>query len=268
MVDAVQTHDPVEHDTTIEDAEHVQEMLEKVDGVQSPTDDRPEWLPEKFGSPEELAQAYQNLETEFHTRNQDEPQEVYEGSEEAQEYQEGDEVTASNVDSFLENYGLDYQKFEQEFNETGGLSDAAYQALDEAGIPSELVDNYLEGQLAMAEQIESSVYDSVGGQENYQAMTEWASDNLNEYEVDAFNHMIESGDNNLVNFAVQGLASRFMLENQDTEPNLISGSGGQSFGSRYESVQQLTSAMSDPRYQSDPAYRREVTDRLQRSNIM
>ena len=220
MVDAVQTHDPVEHDTTIEDAEHVQEMLEKVDGVQSSNDDRPEWLPEKFGSPEELAQAYQNLETEFHTRNQDEPQESSEGSEEAQSYQEGDEVTASNVDSFLENYGLDYQKFEQEFNETGGLSDAAYQALDEAGIPSELVDNYLEGQLAMAEQIESSVYDSVGGEENYQAMTEWASDNLNEYEVDAFNHMIESGDNNLVNFAVQGLASRFMLENQSTEPNL------------------------------------------------
>ena len=266
MVDAVQTHnaDDAQH---IESAEHVQEMLDKVEGVEQ-TDDRPEWLPEKFSSAEELAEAYQNLEQEFHTRNQEEPQQYYEESQEAQEYQEGDQVTSNNVDSFLEGYGLDYQKFEQEFNETGGLSDAAYQALDEAGIPSELVDNYLEGQLAMAEQIESSVYDSVGGQENYQAMTEWASDNLNEYEVDAFNHMIESGDNNLVNFAVQGLASRFMLENQDTEPNLISGSGGQSFGSRYESVQQLTSAMSDPRYQSDPAYRREVTDRLQRSNIM
>ena len=266
MVDAVQTHnaDDAQH---IESAEHVQEMLDKVEGVEQ-TDDRPEWLPEKFSSAEELAEAYQNLEQEFHTRNQEEPQQYYEESQEAQEYQEGDQVTSNNVDSFLEGYGLDYQKFEQEFNETGGLSDAAYQALDEAGIPSEMVDNYLEGQLAMAEQIESSVYDSVGGQENYQAMTEWASDNLNEYEVDAFNHMIESGDNNLVNFAVQGLASRFMLENQDTEPNLISGSGGQSFGSRYESVQQLTSAMSDPRYQSDPAYRREVTDRLQRSNIM
>ena len=266
MVDAVQTHnaDDAQH---IESAEHVQEMLDKVEGVEQ-TDDRPEWLPEKFSSAEELAEAYQNLEQEFHTRNQEEPQQYYEESQEAQEYQEGDQVTSNNVDSFLEGYGLDYQKFEQEFNETGGLSDAAYQALDEAGIPSEMVDNYLEGQLAMAEQIESSVYDSVGGEENYQAMTEWASDNLNEYEVDAFNHMIESGDNNLVNFAVQGLASRFMLENQDTEPNLISGSGGQSFGSRYESVQQLTSAMSDPRYQSDPAYRREVTDRLQRSNIM
>ena len=260
MVDAVQTHnaDDAQH---IESAEHVQEMLDKVEGVEQ-TDDRPEWLPEKFSSAEELAEAYQNLEQEFHTRNQEEPQQYYEESQEAQEYQEGDQVTSNNVDSFLEGYGLDYQKFEQEFNETGGLSDAAYQALDEAGIPSEMVDNYLEGQLAMAEQIESSVYDSVGGEENYQAMTEWASDNLNEYEVDAFNHMIESGDNNLVNFAVQGLASRFMLENQSTEPNLISGSGGQSLGSRYESVQQLTSAMSDPRYQSDPAYRREVTDRL------
>ena len=266
MVDAVQTHnaDDAQH---IESAEHVQEMVDKVEGVEQ-TDDRPEWLPEKFSSAEELAEAYQNLEQEFHTRNQEEPQQYYEESQEAQEYQEGDQVTSNNVDSFLEGYGLDYQKFEQEFNETGGLSDAAYQALDEAGIPSEMVDNYLEGQLAMAEQIESSVYDSVGGEENYQAMTEWASDNLNEYEVDAFNHMIESGDNNLVNFAVQGLASRFMLENQSTEPNLISGSGGQSLGSRYESVQQLTSAMSDPRYHSDPAYRREVTDRLSRSNIM
>ena len=37
MVDAVQTHDPVEHDTTIEDAEHVQEMLEKVEGVNRQT---------------------------------------------------------------------------------------------------------------------------------------------------------------------------------------------------------------------------------------
>ena len=266
MVDAVQTHNP-DDSQHIESAEHVQEMLDKVEGVEQ-TDDRPEWLPEKFGSPEELAQAYQNLETEFHTRNQEEPQESYEEPMKAQEYEEGDEVTSGNVDSFLESYGLDYQKFEQEFNETGGLSDAAYQALDEAGIPSEMVDNYLEGQLAMAEQIESSVYDSVGGQENYQAMTEWASDNLNEYEVDAFNHMMESGDSNLVNFAVQGLASRFMLDNQSTEPNLISGSGGQSFGGRYESVQQLTSAMSDPRYHSDPAYRREVTDRLSRSNIM
>ena len=265
-MDAVQTHNPNDSEH-LESAEHVQEMLDKVEGVEQ-TDDRPDWLPEKFGSPEELAQAYQNLETEFHTRNQEESQESYGEPQEAQEYQEGDEVNSNNVDSFLEGYGLDYQKFEEEFNETGGLSDAAYQALEEAGIPSEMVDNYLEGQLAMAEQIESSVYDSVGGEENYQAMTEWASDNLNEYEVDAFNHMIESGDNNLVNFAVQGLASRFMLENQSTEPNLISGSGGQSIGGRYESVQQLTSAMSDPRYQSDPAYRREVTDRLQRSNIM
>ena len=169
MVDAVQTHNP-DDSQHIESAEHVQEMLDKVEGVEQ-TDDRPEWLPEKFGSPEELAQAYQNLETEFHTRNQEEPQESYEEPMEAQEYEEGDEVTSGNVDSFLESYGLDYQKFEQEFNETGGLSDAAYQALDEAGIPSQMVDNYLEGQLAMAEQIESNVYDSVGGQENYQAMT-------------------------------------------------------------------------------------------------
>ena len=131
-----------------------------------------------------------------------------------------------------------------------------------------MVDNYLEGQVAMAHQIESRVYDSVGGQENYQMMTDWASDNLNEYEVEAFNHMMESPDPNQVNFAVQGLASRFMLENQNDEPNLLSGSGGEGLGSRYESVQQLTTAMSDPRYHADPAYRREVTDRLSRSNIM
>jgi len=69
-MDAIQTHSPEEHDTTVENAEHVQEMLEKVEGVQSSSDDRPDWLPEKFNSAEELAEAYQNLEQEFHTRNQ------------------------------------------------------------------------------------------------------------------------------------------------------------------------------------------------------
>ena len=267
-MDAIQTHSPEEHDTTVENAEHVQEMLEKVEGVQSSSDDRPDWLPEKFGSAEELAEAYQNLEQEFHTRNQEEPQEYAQEPQEVEEYEEGDEVTSNNIDSFLEGYGLDYQKFEEEFNNTGGLSDAAYQALDEAGIPSEMVDNYLEGQMAMAEQIESNVYEAVGGQENYNMMTEWASDNLDQYEIEAFNHMMESADTNQINFAIQGLASRYLLANQDGEPNLVSGSGGEGMGSRYESVQQLTSAMSDPRYHNDPAYRREVTDRLSRSNIM
>ena len=99
-------------------------------------------------------------------------------------------------------------------------------------------------------------------------MTDQASDVLDQEEIEAFKCRMESCDPNQIYWAIQGLASRYLLANQDGEPNLVSGSVGEGMGSRYESVQQLTSAMSDPRYHNDPAYRREVTDRLSRSNIM
>jgi len=68
-------------------------------------------------------------------------------------------------------------------------------------------------------------------------------------------------------FAVNGLASRYNGANSSNEPQLYSGTGGQVSGNRFNSTQELSKAMSDPRYKTDPAFRQQVTEQLARSDI-
>ena len=55
----IETHE----DAPPESQEHVQEMIDKAERVQSvPRDDgKPTWLPDKFENPEDLAEAYAQL---------------------------------------------------------------------------------------------------------------------------------------------------------------------------------------------------------------
>ena len=96
-------------------------------------------------------------------------------------------------------------------------------------------------------------------------MMDWASDNLQPWEMDAYNNQIQNLDANSA-FALQGLMAR--MQNQEgSPPRLFQGEPSDYSAPKYESIAQLTSAMSDPRYSSDPAYRREVTNRLKYSEL-
>ena len=106
----------------------------------------------------------------------------------------------------------------------------------------------------------------MGGEENYNQMIEWAGDNLPPSEIDAFNKAVDSGDINMINFAVNGLTARYRSE-VGTEPRLLQGETNGTSGGSFQSAAELTAAMRDPRYQSDPAYRRMVSDKLSRSNV-
>ena len=106
----------------------------------------------------------------------------------------------------------------------------------------------------------------VGGQESYAEMVQWAAENLSESEIDAYNTNVESGDMSLANFAVQGLAARYRSE-VGSEPTLVQGDAASSSSGAFQSVAELTSAMRDPRYGKDPAYRSAVAEKLSRSNV-
>ena len=169
------------------------------------------------------------------------------------------------VDQLLDERGLDFSVFQQEYNETGQLSEDAYLALQEAGIEPQMVDTWIAGQEAIADQQIDSIYNMVGGEQAYNGMLEWAGNNLQSWEMDAFNEQIESLDANSM-FAVQGLMAR-MQNDEGSPPMLYQGEPSQYSAPKYDSLAQLTSAMSDPRYASDPAYRREVTSRLNNSEL-
>tara|TARA_B100001094_G_scaffold333061_1_gene408245 strand:- start:3791 stop:4540 length:750 start_codon:yes stop_codon:yes gene_type:complete len=248
MADAINTY----QEAAPESQEQINEILQKVDGTaQDP--ERPEWLPEKFKSPEDMAKAYSALEGKLG---------------QPQEEQDAEDLTsadASEVSEVLGANGIDFDVLQQEYQELGGLSEDAYEALAEAGFPEAVVDQWIAGQEAISQQVQSEMHSLVGGTEQYQELVGWAADALPEAEIDAFNATMETQDPDMIRLAIQGLNARYRSE---AAPNLIQGStGAVSTGGKFESNAELTTAMSDPRYAKDPAYRQAVADKLARSSL-
>jgi len=248
MADAINTY----QEAAPESQEQINEILQKVDGTaQDP--ERPEWLPEKFKSPEDMAKAYSALEGKLG---------------QPQEEQDAEDLTsadASEVSEVLGANGIDFDVLQQEYQELGGLSEDAYEALAEAGFPEAVVDQWIAGQEAISQQVQSEMHSLVGGTEQYQELVGWAADALPEAEIDAFNATMETQDPDMIRLTIQGLNARYRSE---AAPNLIQGStGAVSTGGKFESNAELTTAMSDPRYAKDPAYRQAVADKLARSSL-
>ena len=275
MTEEVQTYEG-EGTNQVGSPEHVHNMFAKMEEPIQPSDqseelyvrdsDRPEWLPEKFGSAEELAQAYKELEQHFHRANEDNQLNTEQERFQNEEVPEILQTTPSQVHKLLDDKGLDFSVFQQEYNETGTLSKEAMNALSEQGISEEMVTPWLQGQEAMAEQAVEHLYNEVGGEENYNLMMEWAADNLQPWEVEAYNKQVENLDAN-TNFAVLGMQARYQ-NSVGMPPNLLSGDVGEDIAPRFESLAELTSAMSDPKYDKDPAYRARVAQKLRFSNVL
>ena len=244
------------YEETVEDGQHTLDMLEKAEGLDNPeASDRPEWLPEKFNSVEDMAQAYASLEQKL-------------GSQDEEEYEEEleDDELESIVDG-LEEEGIDFDSLSQEFAELGGLTEDSYDSLVEAGIPRSMVDQFIDGQMAVATQMQQEAFEQVGGQEAYEDMVSWASDNMQEASIDAFNNAVNSGNIETANLAIQGLHAQYRSVN-GSEPSLVMGETKSVTGGVFDSAAQLTQAMRDPRYESDSAYRQQVASKLSRSNIL
>ena len=106
----------------------------------------------------------------------------------------------------------------------------------------------------------------VGGDEQYKEMTTWAADNFSENEIAMYDYIMQQGDPNSMYFAIQALSGRFN-QSSSIEGKLITGKASPSQGSGFRSQAEVVRAMSDPRYDSDPAYRQDVANKLERSNI-
>jgi hypothetical protein len=117
----------------------------------------------------------------------------------------------------------------------------------------------------MTDQEVSQIYDSVGGQQQYQQMTQWAADNLDADTVQAFDNVIDTGNVAAINLALRGLQSQYN-DSVGYENNMLQGKPAQSVNG-YRSQAEVVRDMNDPRYDRDPAYRQEVMDKLANSNI-
>ena len=108
---------------------------------------------------------------------------------------------------------------------------------------------------------------TAGGQEQYDQMIGWATENFSQQEIDMYDHVMDSGDAAAAMFAVQALKNAYR-ESTGRDGELLTGSSAPPDPSNnFRSQAEVMAAMNDPRYDSDPAYRQDVFDKLDRSNV-
>ena len=233
MVDTLELKEDIQQTTTTDE---------------STAQDKPSWLPEKFNSAEELAKAYGELEKAYSSKQP---------TEEAQPVtqQEAEQATGLSLDSYY-----------NEFAENGQLSDDSYKKLEASGLPKDLVDSYIEGQTAISDNHVRQIQSVAGGDGEYEKITTWASENLPEAEVNTFNKVVEKGTVEEAMMAVSGLKARYD-NNVGVTPTLIQGQAAAP-QSAFQSTAEIVSAINDPRYKEDSAYRSNVEAKIKRSNVL
>jgi hypothetical protein len=222
--------------------------------------ERPDWLPEKFKSPEDMANAYSELEKKMgQGTNEEQPAETTEEN-------EGDVQDDKPDDNENADYNAVVVDASKEFFENDGqLSEETYEKLAKAGLPKELVDSYAAGQQALLQTEEGEIKSVANGQ--FDAMAEWANDNLEQEEINAFDDIVTTGTKEQAKFAVKSLYDRYTQAN-GSSPKLVQGAvtGGSTMP--FKSMQELARAQSDPRYKSgDKAYHEEIDRRLSVSRL-
>lgn len=208
----------------------------------------------KYKSAEELEAAYIELQKKLgESDNQ---------QKEPEEQNEEPEDTTSILDKLWEE------------SSSENISQETLDELAKAN-PNDLAKMYLEyrsqaeqgnQRAVMTEQDVSQLKGLVGGESQYNEMLGWAGQNLSEKEIEMYDSIMDKGDPAAAFFAVQALAYRYQDVN-GVEGNLVQGKAPTSNTGAYRSQAELVQAMSDPRYDSDPAYRQDVMRKLERSNI-
>jgi len=115
---------------------------------------------------------------------------------------------------------------------------------------------------AQAEQL----FKMVGGEKAYKSMINWAGQNLSKEEISMYDSVMGKGDPNAIFFAVQALNAKYG-DATGKDGQMLSGKQAQEVDAGFQSQAQLVEAMSDPRYDRDPAYRRSVLEKLANSDV-
>jgi len=213
----------------------------------------------KYKNAEELEKGY--LELQQKLSNQDE-----EGEEEQTEEEEQGE------EGELEGTILD-QLWDEATSESGEFTQETLDELGQMNV-EELAQMHLEYRNSMqGQQPEGKDFSEadikelkgvVGGEQNYANMIDWAQKSLNEQEVKMFDAVMERGDPLAAFFAVRSLAYAYN-DAIGYDGKMVQGKAPRQSNDQFRSQQEVVKAMADPRYEEDPAYRRDIMEKLERS---
>ena len=220
----------------------------------------------KYKTAEDLEKAYKELESKLGSQTKEDV-----------ETAEPESESESEPSSLSDNASIITDASDEFYNNNGKLTPETLEKFK--GMSSEdLVNAYIEvtnspdWQANAPTQVEdvtdaqiNEVKNFAGGDKAYTDMVAWAGQNLDQKTISTFDDIISKGNIDAIKFAVQGLKSQYQNA-VGFEGTMVTGKAPQNTRDVYRSQAELVAAMSDKRYDSDPAYRQDVIEKLERSN--
>ena len=220
----------------------------------------------KYKNAEELEKAYGELQKKL--GNQEETTEEEDAQTEDSTEEESEETDWSPAASLISDASAEYA-------ETGEITTETMAKFSEMS-SADLVNAYMEiqsqvdNQAPVAEDISDSdvnvIRNYVGGEQAYDQLIDWAGSNLDENSQVAFDSIINTGSVDAIKLAVAGIKAQ-MDEAVGYDGRMLSGKPPRASGDVFRSQAEVVAAMEDPRYERDPAYRQDLIDKLDRSDI-
>jgi hypothetical protein len=255
------TYDP----TPADNPEFSEEEQDSLRVGEELAEQQEQMLAGKFKSAEELEKAYVELQAKLGEPNDQETEQ-----EEKETELQDEEVEVSSGAQLINNSYA-------EFDEKGELSEETMTKFSEMS-SKDLVEAYIES-MKNAPQQEAvqaddltdaqinTIKNDAGGEAEYERMMQWAGENLDPEYVRAFDSVCENGNFQAIQIAVAGMKSAY-VEANGYEGRMLTGKGAPNTGGNvFRSQAEVVAAMGDPRYDADPAYRQDVFEKLERSNI-
>jgi len=223
--------------------------------------DQEQLLAGKYKSAEELEKAYVELQKKLGEDKSEEQTSAEEKPDEKPQLSDG----ASLITTASEEYYANGNKLSDE-------TMAKFSSMS----TQDLIKAYMEVQATQpqqpAQEVEiteaqiNQIKNSAGGEQEYANIINWAKSNLPKESINAFDQVVNSGSIQAIQLAVAGLKSEYNSAN-GVDGKMVTGKPAPNNGDVFRSQAELVRAMNDPRYDNDPAYRQDVIEKLDRSDL-
>ena len=215
----------------------------------------------KYKNAEELEKAYVELQKKLGDDKETEQASAEDKAEDKPQFSEG----ASLINSASEEYYANGNKLSDE-------TMAKFSSMS----TQDLIKAYMEVQATQPQQAAppaditqdqiNQIKNSAGGEKAYANIVNWAKSNLPKSSIDAFDEVVNTGSVQAIQLAVAGLKSEYNNAN-GVEGRMVTGKTAPDRGDVFRSQAELVRAMNDARYDNDPAYRQDVIEKLDRSDL-
>lgn len=174
--------------------------------------------------------------------------------------------TEKAIQEDLTQKGLDFDALAKEYTDYGTLSEKSMKALAGAGYPKAVVDAYLEGLEAKTARFVDTVQSYAGGEKGFEQLRAYMQSQPRAM-IEGFNAAIESGNLAQIRLTIEGIKSEMARTYGTANPTIMGNAAVGNGAMGYTNPTEMTKDMSDPRYQVDPVFTKQVYQKVKNANF-